>query len=139
MLEINNVSKHYTLKQKIYGNDALKQIDLTIGSGEIVGLFGENGAGKTTLMKCILGFLPYQGQITLDGAPITHSNIERLSFATSEHSFFPNLTAEAHRQFYQEHFPRFIDKRFTGLMDFFELPMHSRCAVFRPVRKISLR
>ncbi|MFR3786053.1 ABC transporter ATP-binding protein [Agathobaculum desmolans] len=124
MLEINNVSKHYTLKQKIYGNDALKQIDLTIGSGEIVGLFGENGAGKTTLMKCILGFLPYQGQITLDGAPITHSNIERLSFATSEHSFFPNLTAEAHRQFYQEHFPRFIDKRFTGLMDFFELPMH---------------
>ena len=124
MLEINNVSKHYTLKQKIYGNDALKQIDLTIGSGEIVGLFGENGAGKTTLMKCILGFLPYQGQITLDGAPITHSNIERLSFATSEHSFFPNSTAEAHRQFYQEHFPRFIDKRFTGLMDFFELPMH---------------
>ena len=124
MLEINNVSKHYTLKQKIYGNDALKQIDLTIGSGEIVGLFGENGAGKTTLMKCILGFLPYQGQITLDGAPITHSNIERLSFATSEHSFFPNLTADAHRQFYQEHFPRFIDKRFTGLMDFFELPMH---------------
>ena len=124
MLEINNVSKHYTLKQKIYENDALKQIDLTIGSGEIVGLFGENGAGKTTLMKCILGFLPYQGQITLDGAPITHSNIERLSFATSEHSFFPNLTAEAHRQFYQEHFPRFIDKRFTGLMDFFELPMH---------------
>lgn len=124
MLEINNVSKHYTLKQKIYGNDALKQIDLTIGSGEIVGLFGENGAGKTTLMKCILGFLPYQGQITLDDAPITHSNIERLSFATSEHSFFPNLTAEAHRQFYQEHFPRFIDKRFTGLMDFFELPMH---------------
>lgn len=124
MLEINNVSKHYTLKQKIYGNDALKQIDLTIGSGEIVGLFGENGAGKTTLMKCILGFLPYQGQITLDGAPITHSNIDRLSFATSEHSFFPNLTAEAHRQFYQEHFPRFIDKRFTGLMDFFELPMH---------------
>ena len=124
MLEINNVSKHYTLKQKIYGNDALKQIDLTIGSGEIVGLFGENGAGKTTLMKCILGFLPYQGQITLDGAPITHSNIERLSFATSEHSFFPNLTAEAHRQFYQEHFPRFIDKRFTGLMNFFELPMH---------------
>ncbi len=124
MLEINNVSKHYTLKQKIYGNDALKQIDLTIGSGEIVGLFGENGAGKTTLMKCILGFLPYQGQITLDGAPITHSNIERLSFTTSEHSFFPNLTAEAHRQFYQEHFPRFIDKRFTGLMNFFELPMH---------------
>lgn len=124
MLEINNVSKHYTLKQKIYGNDALKQIDLTIGSGEIVGLFGENGAGKTTLMKCILGFLPYQGQITLDGAPITHSNIERLSFATSEHSFFPNLTAEAHRQFYQEHFPRFIDNRFIGLMDFFELPMH---------------
>ena len=135
MLEIKNVSKSYSISQKLRGNEALKQIDLTIGSGEIIGLFGENGAGKTTLMKCILGFLRYNGSITLNGAPITCNNIERLSFATSEHSFFPNLTAEAHRQFYREHFPRFIEKRFTGLMDFFELPMHKALRGFSTGQK----
>mgnify|MGYP000562300619 CR=1 FL=1 len=124
MLEIKNVSKSYLLSQRLRGKQALQQVNLSFGPGEIVGLFGENGAGKTTLMKCILGFLRYDGSITLDNAPITHNNIERLSFATSEHSFFPNLSAEAHRQFYKEHFPQFIDKRFTGLMEFFELPMH---------------
>ena len=118
MLEIKNLSKSYG------GKKALDNISLKIPSGQMIGLFGENGAGKTTLIKSVFGFHRYSGEITLDGAPVTYKNIARLSFATSEHSFFPNLTAEAHRQFYQEHFPRFIDKRFTGLMDFFELPMH---------------
>lgn len=135
MLEIKNVNKSYTLNQRLRGKQALRSVDLSIGPGEIVGLFGENGAGKTTLMKCILGFLRYDGKILLDGAPITCNNIERLSFATSEHSFFPNLTAEAHRQFYKEHFPRFIDKRFYGLMEFFELPLHKLLRSFSTGQK----
>ncbi|HHW26266.1 MAG TPA: ABC transporter ATP-binding protein [Firmicutes bacterium] len=118
MIQIRNVSKSYGRKR------ALKDINLSLPHGEIVGLFGENGAGKTTLMKCILGFVSYTGEITLDSEPITPKNISRISFATSEHSFFPNLTAQAHKEFYSEHFPRFSEKRFRGLMDFFGLPMH---------------
>ena len=116
MMELRNIVKQYG------GTTALRGVNLTLPQGEIIGLFGENGAGKTTLMKCILGFLGYRGEITLDREPITHSNIARLSFATSEHSFFPSLTPTAHAQFYQEHFPLFSQKRFSGLMDFFELP-----------------
>ena len=118
MLEIKNLTKNYG------GKTALKDVSISFPRGEIVGLFGENGAGKTTLMKSILGFHNYFGQITLDGAPINTRNIARISFATSEHSFFPNLTPAAHRDFYKEHFPTFSDKRFKGLMEFFELPMH---------------
>ncbi|MBE5948924.1 MAG: ABC transporter ATP-binding protein [Lachnospiraceae bacterium] len=118
MLEIKNLSKSYT------GKRALNDVSLTIPRGEIVGLFGENGAGKTTLMKCILGFHGYSGDITLDGAPITTKNIAKISFATSEHSFFPNLSPQGHKEFYEEHFPDFSEKRFNGLMDFFELPKH---------------
>ena len=119
--------------KKVYGRSkqALTGVDLTIGPGEIVGLFGENGAGKTTLMKCILGFLSYQGDITLDGEPITTRNIERLSFATCEHSFFPNLTAQGHGEFYREHFPKFREKRFGALLEFFELPQN------KPIRSFS--
>ncbi len=116
MIELKNVSKRYSGKQ------ALNNVNLTLPRGEIVGLFGENGAGKTTLMKCILNLHPYSGDITLDGEPITRKNIVKLSFGTSEHSFFPNLSAKDHKAFYKEHFDTFSEKRFDGLMDFFGLP-----------------
>ena len=116
MIELKKLKKRYGMTQALVG------IDISLPQGEIVGLFGENGAGKTTLMKCVLGLLKYSGEITLDGDPITRKNIARLSFATSEHSFFANLTPKAHAQFYGEHFPRFSEKRFNGLMNFFELP-----------------
>ena len=124
MLEIKNVSKSYG------SQDALKEVNLTLPQGEIVGLFGENGAGKTTLMKSILGFHSFKGQILLDGEPVTTKNIEKISFATSEHSFFPNLTPKLHREFYKEHFPNFSEKRFYGLMEFFELPMNKKLRSF---------
>ncbi len=120
MLEINSVKKIY------HGKDgatlALNNVDLTIDRGEIVGLFGENGAGKTTLLKSILGFHSYNGEILLDGKPIDRSNIAKLSFATCEHSFFPNMTPVEHKDFYKLHFGGFREKRFEALMNFFELP-----------------
>lgn len=120
MLEIKNVSKRY--RGPLEEVQALQDVSLTIGSGEIVGLFGENGAGKTTLLKSILGYQGYRGEILLDGEKISRRNIARLSFATCEHSFFPNLTPKSHREFYQMHFGTFRDKRFETLMDFFGLP-----------------
>lgn len=119
MLELKNVSKTYLGKTK-----ALDKVNLSLPKGEIVGLFGENGAGKTTLIKCILGFCKYEGEILLDGTLITTKNIAKISFATSEHSFFGNLTPKQHQEFYKEHFPNFSDKRFRILMEFFELPMN---------------
>ena len=117
------------------GKKALQNINLQIPQGEIVGLFGENSAGKTTLIKCILGLLRYRGEITLDGEPITHKNIARLSFATCEHSFFPGLTALGHKEFYAEHFPKFSEKRFDSLMKFFDLPMNKVLSSFSTGQK----
>lgn len=125
MLKIENVTKKYGSQL------ALKGVNLEIPQGEIIGLFGENGAGKTTLMKCILGFLSYQGKITLEGEPISAKNIAKISFATTEHSFIPNLTPKQHAEFYKEHFPKFMEKRFQILMEFFELPMK------KPLRSFS--
>ena len=130
MLEIKNLNKKYGS-----GKVALKNVNLTLPSGQIVGLFGENGAGKTTMMKSILGFIKYDGEITLDGEKITHKNIARISFATSEHSFFPALTPEGHKEFYKEHFDTFREKRFNALMEFFELPMHRKVGSFSTGQK----
>ena len=47
--------------------DALKNINLEIKKGEILGILGENGAGKTTLIKLIIGLLhPTSGKISVD-------------------------------------------------------------------------
>lgn len=129
MIELKQVSKDY------HSTHALKKLNLRLPQGEIVGLFGENGAGKTTLMKCILGFLPYSGEITLDGEPISRKNIARLSFATAEHSFFPSLSPQAHAEFYKAHFPAFREKRFQALMEFFDLPLHRPAGHFSQGQK----
>ncbi len=129
MVDIKDLTKYYGTKA------ALKNIDLHLGGGEIIGLFGENGAGKTTLMKCILGFLPYKGEILFEGEPISKKNIAKISFATSEHSFFPDITAKGHMLFYKEHFERFNEKRFIGLMEFFELPMNKNIRFFSTGQK----
>ena len=133
MLEIKEVNKFYNSR---YGwVQALKNVSLQIPRGEIIGLFGENGAGKSTLFQCILGFERYKGEITLDGEKITHKNIEKLSFATCEHSFFPNLTPGCHADFYALHFPNFRSKRFELLMDFFELPMRKAISSYSTGQK----
>ncbi len=125
MVEIKGLNKRYGGKQVLF------DVDLSFGPGEIIGLFGENGAGKTTLMKCILGLLHYDGQVRLDGEPVTRKNIGRFAFATSEHSFFPDLSAKGHAEFFADHFGTFRKKRFDGLMDFFALPLN------KPIRGFS--
>ena len=50
----------------------LGPVNLTINQGDIVFIVGENGCGKTTLIKLLLGlYAPQQGEIRLDGQPVT--------------------------------------------------------------------
>lgn len=130
MLELKHISKSYPGKK-----DALKDVSLTLPRGEIVGLVGENGAGKTTLLKCILGLHRFRGEVWLDGAPLARKDMGKLSFATSEHSFFPTLTPLAHREFYAGHFPAFRHKRYEALMDFFALPRNKAVGTFSTGQK----
>ena len=62
ILECNDLSKNYGQKA------ALKNVNLTIEPGQIVGLLGPNGSGKTTLIKLINGLLhPSSGTIRVNG------------------------------------------------------------------------
>ena len=53
--------------RKIYTGFALRDVNLTVPAGHVMGLIGPNGAGKTTLMNTISGIVPARsGEIIFD-------------------------------------------------------------------------
>lgn len=74
LLELKGVSKRFR------GLEALSNINLTLKTGEIVGLIGPNGAGKTTLVNVITGVHAADGgSIVFNGAPITRMRPDRIA------------------------------------------------------------
>lgn len=69
VLEMRGIDKRFP------GVHALRNVDIRVSSGEILGLVGENGAGKSTLIKILSG--AYQrddGEIRVDGKPVGHTD-----------------------------------------------------------------
>jgi branched-chain amino acid transport system ATP-binding protein len=53
------------------GVRAVRDVDLDVSDGQLVGLIGPNGAGKTTFIDAVTGFVSYEGTVTLAGSDIT--------------------------------------------------------------------
>jgi ABC-type sugar transport system ATPase subunit len=67
-----NVAKRYGQVQ------ALRDVNLSVGRGEVLGLIGDNGAGKSTLVKILTGFTqPTSGQILVDGKPVVLTSVSQ--------------------------------------------------------------
>ena len=67
ILEIKNLNSFYRQGGNAFTKgksvQVLKNVNVTIGQGEVLGLVGESGSGKSTLAKSILGMTEYQGEI----------------------------------------------------------------------------
>jgi branched-chain amino acid transport system ATP-binding protein len=73
LLSVRGLSKSFG------GLRALDEVDLDLGSGEILGVIGPNGAGKTTLFSLIAGSLvPSAGEVLLDGWSVSGRAAHRL-------------------------------------------------------------
>ena len=57
---------------------AVHNVKLRVGEGEIVTVIGPNGAGKTTLLGAAMGLLPSQGSLTLAGEGIARPTVEAM-------------------------------------------------------------
>jgi lipopolysaccharide export system ATP-binding protein len=93
-LKISHLKKSY--KSRL----VVKDVSLTVRSGEVVGLLGPNGAGKTTCFYMIVGLVKLDGgQIELDGVDVGVMPIHKraalgLSYLPQEASIFRKMTVE---------------------------------------------
>ncbi|RYL90951.1 sulfate/molybdate ABC transporter ATP-binding protein [Sporolactobacillus sp. THM19-2] len=88
-IEIKHVSKAYDAFQ------ILKDINLTIPSGELVALLGPSGSGKTSLLRIVAGLEePDQGQIIFHGENLTEASIKerQVGFVFQHYALFQNMT-----------------------------------------------
>ena len=94
MLTVNHLTKRYGKVNAC--DDVTFQLDP--GSGTV--LLGPNGAGKSTLMKSVIGFLKYEGEITVGGLPNKTTGARRLlGYIPEMPALYPNLTVSEHLEF----------------------------------------
>ena len=92
LLAVKNLEKKYKSRQVV------KDVSLTINTGEIVGLLGPNGAGKTTSFYMIVGLIrSNRGHVFLDEKDITHMAMHQrarlgIGYLPQESSVFRKLT-----------------------------------------------
>ena len=94
MLEVKNVTKRYGK------NLACNNVSFTLEPGSLTVLLGPNGAGKSTIIKSIIGFLKYEGQITVNG--MNNKSVEArkvLGYIPELPSLYPTLTVVEHMEF----------------------------------------
>ena len=76
----------------------IKDVSVSVESGEIVSIIGANGAGKSTLLRCIQGLIkPFSGQVLFEGEDITALAAEKivrrgLTLVPENKELFPNLS-----------------------------------------------
>lgn len=93
-LEISHLTGGYS------GIPVIKDVNLTIASGEAIGLIGLNGAGKSTTIKHLLGLLrPQAGKITLNGINLAEKPAEfkkLVAYIPETPVIYPELTLKEH-------------------------------------------
>jgi lipopolysaccharide export system ATP-binding protein len=103
---------------KSYGaRTVVRDVDLDLSSGEVVGLLGPNGAGKTTTFGMVVGLTsPDRGRVLLDGADVTRDAMyvrarKGLGYLPQEASVFRGLTVEQNLLAILETLPLSRDER----------------------------
>jgi len=123
IMEIKSLSKNFGKVQ------ALNDVNLAIPKGRIIGLLGKNGAGKSTLMRCMLGFLKYDGEIFYHGKKLEHndSNIFRnVAFIPDVSALDDRLTVAQTIAYIKGVNPSWNDRKADNLLEKSDLPLKQK-------------
>ena len=111
LLECINVNKNFDSKK------ILKDINLTIPRGKIIGLLGKNGTGKTTLIKLINDLLtPTSGKILVNGKPIGIESKKVIAYLPERTYLDKKMTVEEVITYFEEFYDNFDSKKAKKLL-----------------------
>lgn len=91
MIKVRNLVKHFGPVV------ALDQVSFDVDAGESVALWGANGAGKTTALRCLLGVMPFRGEVAINGFNVRRRGKDarrHVGFVPQDIRFHDNLRAE---------------------------------------------
>jgi len=99
MIHIENLTKRFGRVT------ALDRVHLDVAAGETLLLLGANGAGKSTLLRCLLGILPYEGTVRIDGLDPLANGREvrrRIGYMPQSGGLYADLTVRETLRFFSE-------------------------------------
>ena len=123
ILELINVSKTYQ-------DFSLRNINLSLKPGYIMGFIGPNGAGKSTTIKLIMGLIKKDaGEIKIFGMDQSRHGLaikERIGFVYDENFYYEELTIEEMKNMVRAFYSKWDEALFQRYLKEFELPKNRR-------------
>lgn len=127
MITATNLKKHFGEVE------AVKDVTVTIKSGEVFGLIGTNGAGKSTFLRLASGVLkPDGGEVLVDEKPVYENPVVKadIFYISDEQYFLPNATPKDMAGFYRDYYPSFDKTRFDEMLGRFQLKTNRKISTF---------
>lgn len=135
-ITLDNVHKRYGSLQVLNG------LSLNVERGEVYGFLGRNGAGKSTTIRLLMGITQADiGLVSLFGEDIRHALIpirQRIGYVAQEQHFYPWMSPKALGNFLKGFYPGWDKRRYSQLLERFELPSKRKSAVFSGGMKAKL-
>lgn len=121
ILEITNLSKAYK-------NFSLKNVNITLEKGYIMGFIGPNGSGKSTTIKLIMNLIRRDsGEIKvfgLDNLASNHLIKEKIGFVYDENHFYEELTIKEMKNVIKPFYSKWDEDLFNRYVKDFQLPLN---------------
>ena len=121
LLEIKNLNKSFDNKE------ILKDINLSIQSGKIIGLLGKNGVGKTTLIKLINDLLtPTSGEILIKGQKIGVETKKVISYLPERTYLNKQMKVSEVISYFEDFYDNFDSKKAKKLLKDLDLDINQK-------------
>lgn len=135
ILEVRNLNKQYK-------DFSLKNINLTIPSGYIMGYVGQNGAGKTSTINMINHICKFkEGTIKVNGIRYEDNPVkykESIAYIGDESFFSKNAKIKLIRKTLKDFYPTFDEEKFNSLIKKYGLPENKKIDNFSRGMKVKL-
>jgi len=119
LLELSDVTAAYGQ------TPILRDVDLAVEEGEIVGVMGKNGVGKSTLMKTVIGLVAARsGEVVYDGTDVTDLEADErarlgIGYIPQGRDVFPDLSVEQNVRMGETINDRSADYLYDEVYDYF--------------------